>query len=207
MHNVQQVAEGGLRERKKRETHRALSTAARELVSDRGLEDVTIEEIAAAADVSPRTFFNHFSCKEEAVVGIDPQAVADLAEELRARPIGEGPTQSLRAVLLPDTAADADEVVRRWQLRNELVRTYPALLPRHLAAMVEVEEALSSVLAERLDVDPRTDPTPRVMVAAVLAATRSALSWWWDVSDRETELATVVDRVLDHILPKQPGRP
>ena len=185
-----------LRERKKRETHRALSTAAQDLVRDRGLEHVTAEEIAAAANVSVRTFFNYFSCKEEAVVGIDPGVLDELEGEVLSRPAGEKPIDTLRAVLLQGT--DAQAIQRRWQVRSELVRRYPALLPRHLASTVEVEEALARALAARYGVDPATDPTPRVRVAAALAAIRAALVWW-EESDRTTPVAAVLDQALDHV--------
>ena len=135
------MALASLRERKKRDTYLALSEAARQLVRDRGLDLVTVEDIAAAADVSPRTFFNYFPCKEEALVGVEPGLLAELGDELRQRDPAEPPLVALRAVLAIDD--DADGTLRRWRLRNELVARYPALLPRHLAAMAQVEGALA----------------------------------------------------------------
>jgi AcrR family transcriptional regulator len=194
----------GLRERKKRETHRALSQAALELVGERGLEHVTVSDIAAAADVSERTFFNYFSCKEEAVVGVEESVLDELAEEVRRRPDGERPIDVLRAVLFAES--DSRGMVRRWQLRNELVRRYPALLPRHLATTVEVEGALARGLAARSRLDPALDPGPRIFVAAALAAVRAGLAWW-EESDRSTPLADVLDAALRHLAPDLPEHP
>jgi AcrR family transcriptional regulator len=188
----------GLRERKKRDTHRALSQAAQDLVQERGLEHVTVDDIAAAADVSVRTFFNYFSCKEEAVVGVDQAVLDELADEVRRRPAGEMPIDTLRAVLLAEVASDA--MVRRWQLRNELVRRYPALLPRHLATTIEVEEELARALAGRFGVDVAVDPAPRIFVAAALAALRAAFAWW-DESDRSRPIASVLESALSHLGP------
>ena len=66
-----QSDQGGLRERKKRATREALHDAALRLTLEHGLEHLTVEEISAAAEVSPRTFFNYFPGKEQAIVGDD----------------------------------------------------------------------------------------------------------------------------------------
>jgi AcrR family transcriptional regulator len=194
----------GLRERKKRETHRSLSGAALELVGERGLDQVTVHDVAAAADVSVRTFFNYFSCKEEAVVGVDEDILDQLADEVRQRPDGERAIDTLRVVLASED--DSEALIRRWQLRNELVRRYPALLPRHLATMVQVEEALAGALAARWHLDPAVEPRPRIFVAAALAALRAALAWW-EESDRSMPLAAVFDIALSHLVTDLPRSP
>jgi AcrR family transcriptional regulator len=194
---MQPMEQAGIRERKKRDTHLALSQAARELVQARGLEKVTIEEIAEAADVSVRTFFNYFPCKEAAVVGIDAGALRELADELRQRPDDEDPITALRAVLLSDDGATG--MLYRWRLRNDLVGRYPALLPRHLASMVSVEESLAAALADRLGVDPTVDPSPRTLVAAALAAMRAGLAWW-EGSARTESLDDVLDRAFGQVV-------
>lgn len=183
----------GRRERKKRETHRALCGAAQELVHERGLDEVTVEDIAEAADVSVRTFFNYFPCKEDALVGIDPDVLTELADEVRERPQHEQPAEALRAVLLGDV--DPGEMLRRRQLRNDLAERYPALLPRHLASLIQIEVALAGAVADRMGVDAATDPVPRVLVAAVMAGVRAGLRWW-EESDRTEPLADVLDRAF-----------
>ena len=190
------MTEINLRERKKRETHHALSRAAQELVDERGLDHVTVDDIAAVAGVSVRTFFNYFSCKEEAVVGVEEGVLAELADEVRSRPAGERPADTLRAVLLNEVEWSAK--LRHWRLRNELVRRYPALLPRHLAAAVRVEEVLAQAFADRSGVSLAEDPSPRILVAAALAAARAALAWW-EESDQTMPLPAVVDAALDHV--------
>jgi AcrR family transcriptional regulator len=173
----------GRRERQKLETHRALSTAARELALARGLDGLTVEDIADAADVSVRTFFNYFSCKEEALVGVEPAVLAELGAELQERPAGESPLEALKAVLASGVD-DVAEAMRRWSLRTELVRRHPSLLPRHLAALAEIEAALVRALAARLGTDPVTDPFPAIAVAAAMGTLRAAVASWEDAGRR-----------------------
>ena len=171
------MEELGLRERKKLETRRALRAAARELALDRSLADLTIEEITERADVSVRTFFNYFSSKEDAIVGVEPEELGVLAALLLARPADEGPVDALLAVF----DADGDRL-ETWAARvsvgDELVRRHPALKPRRLAVLVEVEHTLVEALGQRLGVDPRRDIQPTAVVAAVLAVMRATLAWW-----------------------------
>jgi AcrR family transcriptional regulator len=165
------------RARHKLATYRAIAGAARELTLARGLEHVTVDEIAEAADVSPRTFFNYFSCKEEAVIGVEPAFLDAIAEEVIDRPDGESPVQALLAVLLP---GDDSELATRWVLRTELMRRYPQLLPRHMSGLVEMEQTLTRAVACRMGLDPASDPTPRLIVATAIAAFRSVMEWWHD---------------------------
>ncbi|WP_324277999.1 helix-turn-helix domain-containing protein [Blastococcus brunescens] len=88
----------GLRERKKLATRQALHEAALRLVADHGLDAVSVDDIAERADVSPRTFFNYFASKVDAVVGLDPAAPRRMCDAFAGRPAGESPIESLRAV-------------------------------------------------------------------------------------------------------------
>ena len=89
----------GLRERKKRETRRALNLAALDLVEERGFAAVTTEEIAARAGVSARTFFNYFPSKEAAVIGTTAEELEAYAASLEEARGDESPLDSLRRIL------------------------------------------------------------------------------------------------------------
>jgi AcrR family transcriptional regulator len=222
-----------LRSKKKLATYHALATAARTLTIERGPDAVTVEEIAELAGVSPRTFFNYFSCKEEAIIGSEPTMVATLAEQVAQRPVDEDPLTALEAVLtseenshladhwrnrvealevesIDETSEQAllwrqriealkavldveenSDLAERWRQRMELARRFPQLLPRHLAAVAQLERALAGAIADRLGIDPTVDPYPRLVVATAVASMRSTIGWWLQ-SDRSTTLSEAI---------------
>jgi AcrR family transcriptional regulator len=108
--------EPGLRERKKAATRKALSEAAMELAMEHGMANITAESIADAADVSPRTFHNYFSSKEEAIVAVVADNAGEMIEAFRARPPAEPVWDSLENALIDifQTADGTDvELVNR----------------------------------------------------------------------------------------------
>lgn len=183
----------GLRERKKLRTRRALGAAALELAVTHGLAEMTVEQIAEAADVSPRTFFNYFSSKEEAVVAADVERARDMGERLAGRPPGEPVLESVRAVMR-EMVGDAPRS-REWIAQARLVKSEPSLVPQQLAAYAASEQQLTAIIAERAHL--RSDDLyPAVTAAAVMSAMRVATTRWL-ASDEDGDLAGVVDRALD----------
>ena len=184
------------RERKKQETRQALSAAALRLTTERGLEGVTVDDIANEADVSTRTLFNYFASKEAAIVGIDPDNARMLAERLLERPAHEPPIIALRAVLV-DAADDDDLAVAAAQRaqRAELVARHPALLPHQLAGYAALERVLVTAMRERVGAAD-DDPFPTVAVAAAIAAIRSGLNWHAAGSDGRS-LRDVLEQALE----------
>jgi AcrR family transcriptional regulator len=184
----------GLRERKKLRTRHALGAAALELAVRHGFDGVTVEQIAEAADVSPRTFFNYFSSKEEAVVAADVERARATAERLAARPADEPVLTSMRAVVR-EMVDGADARHRDWVRQVRLVRANPALVPHQLAAYAAMERELATVIAERTGLDAG-DLYPALTAAAVMSATRTATTRWL-AADGATELVTCLDEALD----------
>jgi AcrR family transcriptional regulator len=184
----------GLRERKKLRTRHALGAAALELAVAHGLAEVTVEQIAEAADVSPRTFFNYFSSKEEAIVAADVERALLMEERLAARPADEPVLVSLRAVVR-EMVVGADARRRDWIRQVRLVRANPALVPHQLAAYAAMEQRLAAVIAQRTGLGEH-DLYPAVTAAAVMSATRAATTRWLE-ADGEVDLAACIDEALD----------
>ena len=97
----------GLRERKKLQTRDALSWAVIRLSAERGWDNVTVEDAAAAANVSERTFRNYFSSKAEAVAARHLDRMLRVAAELRARPPGEPLWEAITNAVASQFAGDS----------------------------------------------------------------------------------------------------
>src|SRR5436190_17976811 len=86
------------RERRKAATRRTIQLAAWRLVAERGLDEVTVQEISEAADIAPRTFFGYCASKEDALALDRLWTAGRLREVIASRPAGERPLESLRAM-------------------------------------------------------------------------------------------------------------
>ncbi len=173
----------GLRERKKQRTRDALLRAALELFTTRGFERTTIDEIAAAVDVSQRTFFRYFPNKEEVVFAVQEMSEARFLAALRERPGDEDPLTALRrAILLTwDTIGDGVETAVPLSLHMRtyrMIESTPSLLAGHLRRFGGMEEKIARVIAEREGLDVETDPRPRVVVAAFGGVMRVTGQLW-----------------------------
>ncbi len=170
-------SETGLRERKKAQTREALATAAFDLFAERGWEATTVEEIAAAADVSPRTFFRYFPTKEDVLFPDRDQHVAAL--RLAMEPAW--PDEPLHAALSRALVSVASELNRhpgRQAVRIRLVQEVPALTARSLEIQASWEEEVARAVAARLGTDPETDIRPRMVAGAAFGALRAAMHAW-----------------------------
>ncbi len=185
----------GLRERKKLATRQALHEAALHLVAARGLDGVSVDDIAARADVSPRTFFNYFSSKDDAVLGLDPEASRRQIDLFLARPATEFPLHALRAVAR-DQAAEMAGETELWPLRLKVIDAHPALLARLAAAFGDSEKALAQAIAERTGTHVGSHAYPTLLAAVAGVAMRTALHRWL-ATDFTASLPDLVDEAWD----------
>ncbi|WP_298865458.1 TetR/AcrR family transcriptional regulator [uncultured Microbacterium sp.] len=125
--------EPGLRERKKQQTRRRLEQAAVAIVAEDGLDALTIDAISERAEVSPRTFFNYFDSKEDAILGLGTEeatrrAVSDAVDEIPPGPVVDS---ILELLMRASDSAMLDHGLR--ERRRAILRDHPELLGRHFS--------------------------------------------------------------------------
>jgi AcrR family transcriptional regulator len=172
---VTQSDQGGLRERKKRATREALHDAALRLTLEHGLEHLTVEEISAAADVSPRTFFNYFPGKEQAIIGDDLFAAdaGQVSEIMAGAPSVLDGMQAVAVDLAAAVATRREQVRLRWQV----ITRYPALITAMFARLEEFNTIVACAVAARLGCAP-DDTYPQLMAAMTTTGIRVAVQRW-----------------------------
>ena len=158
----------GLRERKKQRTREAIVDAAFELFEERGFDATTIADIAAAADIAPRTFFGYFATKEDVVTHDFGAMQAGMRAHLAARPAGELAVDALRG-WVAQLMRDVDFTDPRERCRQRLMRESPALQAHDRQLHAGIEELLAESVAEDLGVDADS-LRPRMVAAATIAA-------------------------------------
>lgn len=168
----------GLRERKKAATRHALGIAAMGLAVQRGLDNVLVEDIAAAAGVSPRTFNNYFASKYEAICALPMERGRQIGEALRARPPGEPLADAITTAVMGVHALAEQPPDKAWINGVKLVIRSPQLQGEYLRTHYATQQALAAAIADRLGADPATDLFPAVMAGAVTAATQVAMERW-----------------------------
>jgi len=176
-----------LREKKKQATQKALREAALRLALERGPENVRVDDIAEAAGVSPRTYNNYFSSREQAIVAaVTAQREARVAQALAAQPPARRLADAVaEAIVHIYTGPGGDQPAAL-----ALIAAGPSLRQAFLETTAGLEGPLASAMAERL-----SDPGPhsaRVLAAAVAAAVRVALERWLRPAGSSAALTTLV---------------
>ena len=186
----------GLRARKKLATRQRIESAAFELFSRDGFTGTTVEEIAAAADIAPRTFFYYFATKDDVVLADYSGRLDRIVEQLSERPDTEQPWAALRAsflVVAADYDAESEQLVRRFQI----MATNPSVYARSLQLQAGWEDALATALAQRMGCGAE-DLGPGLLASAALSALRSSQRHWL-ATGQKTRLPTLVERCFDQL--------
>ncbi|MFD6100517.1 TetR/AcrR family transcriptional regulator [Nocardiopsis flavescens] len=185
----------GLREIKKERTRRRIHQSALRLVVERGLDAVTVEEIAAGAEVSRRTFSNYFAGKEDACLYGDTSAMEDFLAALRARPAHESAWTALRATARTLYRALDPSPDPAWAQSTRLALKHPALLGRRLAGQHGFLREMTALLGGRAL--PAGMHRHGLLASVFLSALLHGVHEWTREGGRP--LGEVVEEVLDEV--------
>ncbi|GAA2042101.1 TetR family transcriptional regulator [Catenulispora yoronensis] len=166
-----------LAERKRQLVRDELGDAALRLLAVRGFEETTVDQLAAAAGVSRRTFFRYFASKEDVVISFLSLLGDEIVAEVEARPAAEPPAVAIREAV---KAVAAEHFVDNREKAVALIRhtlEIPALRARFAERQDLLRDDVAEALARRLDLP---GPTPRLQFTAGLGllAFAGALKHW-----------------------------
>ena len=185
-----------LTERRMARTRRQLAEVAAQLFLERGYEAVTVEEIVATVEVSPRTFFRYFTSKEDVLDEILMNEAEAVTAALRERPEAEPILESLRAAASSWVSATQRDP-RTLTLFGLVLRT-PVLRSRWIVRRRDCQEALAEVLIQRL----HGEPSPRILLlaaGAIISGFATIFEFWVDHFE-ETETLALIDEALDALV-------
>ena len=182
-----------LRQRRRAFTADEIERVAIELFAARGFAEVTVDEIAEAAGISPRTFFRYFPTKAHVVRAHQRRLVDRLVRALAARPADEGPVTALREAFLATRRCGPR--IGSGSCSSDGCWRAPATSATSGSRPDRTDE-LVAIVAEHAGLDPVTDLRPAVVVAAMTGAAQAAFRAWVE-SGGTVELATMVADALD----------
>jgi AcrR family transcriptional regulator len=175
---------------------RTIQGEALRLFAERGYEQTTVEEIADAADISPRTFFRYFPTKEDVVLWDEYDAVVwDMLEQ---RPADEPPGETMRAITREAIEGLYRRDPERLLARNRLLFSVPAVRGRFLEFARAGVELLSAGFAEHRGLAP--DDLKLRMTAMALVDAAGAAFDRWQRADGKIDLMPLLDEATDALI-------
>jgi AcrR family transcriptional regulator len=168
-------AAASLRERKKARTREAIIDAALDLFERNGYDNTTVEDIAAAAEVSPRTFFRYFDSKLDLIMTRTDSASDDFGPLLAGRPAGESLLDALREVLRSQLDSQLDDplVLREFQV----MLSTPSLRTMAREHFYEEEAGLVRAVAAHLGLG-EDDLAAHVIGSMIAGALWATVNCW-----------------------------
>ncbi|WP_227983830.1 TetR/AcrR family transcriptional regulator [Nocardia spumae] len=187
-----------LRERQRRQIRQEIQRAAFALFVRSGFDEVTTDQIAAAAGVSPSTYFRHVRSKEDLLLDPVREGGAGIAALLEARPGTEPADVALAAAILSRSAALGSEELEQWRAA---FATAPHLLDRVALIPPDHRVRLVELAADRMGTDPGSDSGPGLLVHLMLAAAEFGyLQWLRNTDNPAASLPVCVEAALDAVL-------
>lgn len=166
-----------LRARRRQRMADAIELAALRLFAEHGLDAVTVDDIAAAADISRRTFFRYFASKDDLLHG-NPERQRDIVQEAaQSAPVGTAPQTLVHRILLALTT-DFDDRREAMLLRKQIAAQAPNAMAQGQSRYGSLITTVIALLTERMGVDPDSDLRPYVFVHAGIGAMQAAMRTW-----------------------------
>jgi AcrR family transcriptional regulator len=199
---ISAMAPEGLREKKKQATRRQISDVATGLFALRGFDNVTIAEIAEAAQVAKKTVTNYFPRKEDLFLDRQADRLQDLERVVRERAPGESVAAAMRAYqhTLLATGHPLSGIVPRMEWFLRILRSSQALMNRVREFDGEIEECLHRVLAEEVGDDLRARLIARQLTAtmtAIYAIASDRMYAGGDYDQVRRDQVDVIDQAFD----------
>jgi AcrR family transcriptional regulator len=165
----------GLRERKKARTRASLREHALRLFREQGYQHTTVEQIAAAAEVSPSTFFRYFPTKEDLVLqdDMDTRMVATLEQQ----PPGLGPVAAVRAAIREMFGSYSAADIALIHESTRLMMTVPEIRARAMDEFSRTIAVVAGAVAKRAGRDP-DDLAVRTAAGAIVGVIMSITIPW-----------------------------
>jgi AcrR family transcriptional regulator len=196
----QETSSLSLRERQRWVAQSTIEETALRLFLQQGYERTSIQDIAGAVKMSPRTFFRYFASKDEVLLGPMRAAQQEALHALQSVPAASTPDEALRAMLML-LARRYEEQRDRFVLRYQVVMQSPSIAALFLFTFVEAEPAISQALYTHLEA--ATDRNEiRFLVALHMAALRVAIEEWLEREDNAEfhgDLLGILTNRLDHL--------
>lgn len=188
----------GLRERKKRAARIAIQMKALELVAEQGFCQVSIEDIATAAGISPRTFFNYYATKEDALFTADIDRLEAADRFIAEADPALGPMSVVRATLL-DMMDESRYDLSAVRLRRQILDREPTLVGSFLRASQSTQSHWAASLKERF-VNERPLPDGYIELVVAVAWTASGIALQlWSAGGGEVPFLDILARQLDQL--------
>ncbi|MFJ2839795.1 MULTISPECIES: TetR/AcrR family transcriptional regulator [Nocardia] len=187
-----------LRERQRRQVRAEIQHAAFALFARSGFDEVTTEQIAAAAGISPSTYFRHVRSKEDLLLDPVREGGAGIAALLEGRPEAEPADTALARAILDRSTALGTEELEQWRAA---FATAPHLLDRVALIPPDHRARLVELAAQRMDTDPITDSRPGLLVHLMLAAAEFGyLQWLRSAHNPSASLPVCVEAAVAAVL-------
>ncbi|KAA2250123.1 TetR family transcriptional regulator [Solihabitans fulvus] len=176
------MTEAGLRERKKQRTRDALISAALTLFQRKGFEATTVEEIANAVEVSPRTFFRYFTSKEDVALTLQFDLVDAMLAAYAKQPADQPVLTALRDAIVGVVRASEEGESgfdpSRFACTQQLLADSTALSARSMEYGTARLDDLAGLVATRMGVDRDADPRPYLVASVTVCAVQTAVGAW-----------------------------